>query len=218
MRFALAFIRTTRRRNREWSWETMASLRERKKLETRAKLVEVTLDLAARHGLAHVKVEDIAAAANVSPRTFNNYFPSKEAAIIGSAEDRGKRIAEALLASPKDMDIQDAARAAILTQFPEVPDKAWLAQLMLIRRDPNLVAEQRRADSQAEDFLATAVAQREGIPLDEEIFPRMLAATLVAAIHAAMQHWLASEARAPFRTTLEEALGRLVIAPAPRST
>lgn len=196
----------------------MASLRERKKLETRAKLVEVTLDLAARHGLAHVKVEDIAAAANVSPRTFNNYFPSKEAAIIGSAEDRGRRIAEALLASPKHMDIQAAARAAILSQFPEIPDKAWLSQLMLIRSDPNLVAEQRRADVQAEDFLASAVAAREGIVSGEDIFPRMLAATLVATVHAAMHHWLSGEAKAPFRRTLEDALSRLVIMPPPGST
>src|SRR5579862_271450 len=75
------------------------SLRERKKLATRRQLRAAALHLVAEHGMANVTVEDIAAAADVSPRTFFNYFPSKEAALFGTDSERIPALRERLISS-----------------------------------------------------------------------------------------------------------------------
>lgn len=58
-------------------------LRERKRIATRRAIQLAALTLASERGFDRVTIDEISHAANVSPRTFFNYFPSKETAIIG---------------------------------------------------------------------------------------------------------------------------------------
>ena len=72
-------------------------LRERKKAATREALSTAALRLALEHGPQNVRVDDIAEAAGVSPRTYNNYFSSREAAIVAAvAAERALRVSTAL--------------------------------------------------------------------------------------------------------------------------
>lgn len=68
-------------------------LRERKKLRTRAVLVDAAMDLCLKHGYQHTTVEQIAASADVSPRTFSRYFPTKDAVFLTLLEDYANEVA-----------------------------------------------------------------------------------------------------------------------------
>src|SRR6185503_19091821 len=59
-------------------------LRERKKAETRAAISQAVLRLSLERGLEAVTADDIAAAANVSVRTFHNYLGTKEEALVAA--------------------------------------------------------------------------------------------------------------------------------------
>jgi len=62
-------------------------LRERKRLATRRAIQMAVLRLVVERGLENVTIDDISTAADVSPRTFFNYFTSKEAAIVGDGPE-----------------------------------------------------------------------------------------------------------------------------------
>ena len=80
-------------------------LRERKKAQTRSAISSAVMLLALDRGLEAVTVDDIAVAANVSVRTFHNYFGSKEEALIASWRSEFEVHLEELRARPADEPI-----------------------------------------------------------------------------------------------------------------
>lgn len=62
------------------------SLRERRREQTWTAIHEAALKRVREHGMRGTTVEEIAQEAGVSPRTFFNYFPSKEDAVLGLRE------------------------------------------------------------------------------------------------------------------------------------
>ena len=77
-------------------------LRERKKTETSVAIQQAVLFLALGRGLDAVTADEIAAAANVSVRTFHNYFGSKEEALIAAWVSEFEVYVDALRARPAD--------------------------------------------------------------------------------------------------------------------
>src|SRR5215213_8281129 len=97
-----------------------AGLRERKKQATRLALHEAALRLVAERGLDGVSVDDIAAGADVSPRTFFNYFATKDDAVLGLDPAALRRTAQALAERPADESAVAALRAVQREQAEEM--------------------------------------------------------------------------------------------------
>lgn len=97
--------------------EAALGLRERKKLRTRATLVDVAAKLCAQQGYERTTVDQIAAAADISPRTFSRYFPNKEAVIGALIEDTSEHVAEALARQPHDITEHEALARAHVELF-----------------------------------------------------------------------------------------------------
>jgi AcrR family transcriptional regulator len=103
------------------SFRAVSGIRERKKVRTREALIEAAAELCLRRGFDNTTVEQIAAAADVSTRTFSRYFPTKGAVIVAIADDMDTSIAAALSEQPVDITEYEALLRAHLAVFgPEL--------------------------------------------------------------------------------------------------
>jgi AcrR family transcriptional regulator len=100
-----------------------ASLRERKKARTRASLREHALRLFREQGYQATTVEQIAAAADVSPSTFFRYFPTKEDVVL--QDDMDTRLLEAFARQPADLTPIAAVRAAVREAWASFSETEW---------------------------------------------------------------------------------------------
>lgn len=199
--------------------EHRASLRERKKLATRRALRRVTLDLVAERGFGHVTIEDIAAAADVSPRTFFNYFPTKEAAVFGADTER----TEALRRRLTDQDFPgesalDALRAALVGEArgraEDIGDLGgdpadWLCRMKAAHGDPTLRAAASAHMASVERAIADALAERLGTDPEQDPYPVLLAATGSGVLRAAMTFWARSGGTVPLDRLTDVAFAAL---------
>lgn len=187
-------------------------LRERKKQATREALSAAALRLAVQRGLDNLRVEDIAAEAGVSPRTFNNYFASKAEAVASRHLDRARRIAAALRARPPAEPLWAAVTTAVLEQVgggDRAPDREWTAGVRLMTGERALYGEFLKANDQAERELAAAVAERTGTRPDRDLYPRLVAAAVGAALRVAVVQWLRADPPVPLTPLLREALAQI---------
>ncbi|MGW0809804.1 TetR/AcrR family transcriptional regulator [Nonomuraea sp. NPDC002799] len=191
-------------------------LRARNKQATREAISHAALRLAIEqgpHGLALVRVHDIAEAAGVSSRTYNNYFSSRAEAICAFQADQSARAGAALRARPAGEPLGQAVIEALVELYtsPE-PDRAGLRMIM---STPELEGEALKAFSMAEGSLAEAIAAHTGADSGRELFPAVTAAAIAGAIRVAGRHWLGPGNTESFATVLRRALSCIVLTAPP---
>ena len=159
-------------------------LRERKKLATRQAIADAALALADEHGPGAVTVDDIAAAAGVSPRTFFNYFATKEAAILGVDPQRRRDLLDRLAARPAGEPPLVALREAL--RGPDADGAvAWRARSRLALQHPQLQSAYIDGFTTLEAELTEIVAKRTEAP-EGDPFPRLVVAIALTALRVAV--------------------------------
>lgn len=168
-------------------------LRERKKMDTRRAIRSAALDLAQEVGLDTLTVEDIARRAEISPRTFFNYFPHKEDALVVDSATAARSLQPLIAARPATESPLQAIRAVFsetdLFSIMNSDRSRTLARRKLAQQHPVLLARQLSLNARMERLLAEAFAERLGVDPDTDPRPALIAGVVGAALRCAIQHW-----------------------------
>jgi AcrR family transcriptional regulator len=182
--------------------DATTTLRERKKAATRRALHESVLRLAITHGLEAVTVDAIADEANVSKRTFSNYFANKEDALLYGDRLRIEALLDEIRSRPPDESAWEALTRGTAVRYASMDpvEPGWLAQMQLIRRHPSLLAQQTARQAALERDLVQAILPRLTEP--SLVYARIMAATFLATLRTVHDMW----AEDPTPTTLSAAV------------
>ncbi|MDL5159309.1 TetR/AcrR family transcriptional regulator [Actinomycetospora termitidis] len=204
---------TTRHASRETG--RVVGRRERKKQETRTALSEAAVALSLEHGVEHVTIEQISDAADVSLRTFFNYFSSKEEAVVAGDSARGDVLVDLVRERPASESVLEALRHAVLAHVDDLAGDDRMDALRMMRKSPTLLPHQLAAYADRERELGVVIAERLGerVPDDGSVGLRaaLLAATSMAGVRVAMQRWTdgGSRDRDRLRASLDEVFDQL---------
>jgi TetR/AcrR family transcriptional regulator, regulator of mycofactocin system len=184
-------------------------LRERKKQRTRQQIIEAAMGLFAERGYHATTIADIAEAADVAPRTFFSYFPSKEAVVFHNVDRDMGSLAKVLRNRLPGENVFDALRRWIDSMFDQ-----WLAEgdeallrKQLCREDTGLANFEGGTLARVHDLLREAIADDLSEPPDA-LRPRLVAAAAMAAL-TSLEGSLEEKAAKQLPGAKEEALGVL---------
>jgi AcrR family transcriptional regulator len=188
-------------------------LRERTRRAVRAELAELALGLFVERGYERTTVEDIAAAAGLSRRSFFRYFPTKEDVLFGDVDELAEQIADDIRARPGDEDVWACLHAVLRDWEPRIhAAQRELTGLRLIETTPALRARLHQKRDELRDRISAALRGRPGTPLDT-FTADLLTAAAGAALDAVAREWLRSDGTADRATLIDQAF--TLLAPRP---
>ena len=168
-----------------------ASLRERKKQRTRIAISQAALQLFAERGFDEVTLIEIAAAADVGPRTLFRYFQDKEELVFADDDSVDAQLRAALTDRPAEESAATAVIEATLSLAALWEDRhaEGRARQAVIAASPALSARERAKHAAHERVLTEGLVLR-GV---DEPQARLLARTVIGCFAEAIHRWLARD-------------------------
>lgn len=171
-------------------------LRERRRRQTQREIHEAALRLAVERGFAKVTVEMISAEAGISLRTFFNYFPSKEAAVVAMPpmppEDETGAFVARGPAAPRTV-VLDLAALLLSDMRRNPPRRGAIHDMFTLGQEhPGVLAAILAGFDSFQQQLAAVVAERTGAAPQDDM-PRLIAGLATAAFRTGMENFTAAD-------------------------
>jgi AcrR family transcriptional regulator len=167
------------------------NLRERKKAEVHAKVLDIAHRLFRRASFDATTLEAICHESSISKRTFFRYFRDKESLVFPRRDERLEAFVRFLGEHERVENPFDALRFATQAfgaQYNEKQDRL-LAQQAVILSSPALLAREREIDMDWERAIADAFSARSGNTPGDDLWARVLAGAIMGVVRSTMTYW-----------------------------
>jgi AcrR family transcriptional regulator len=167
-----------------------AGRRDLNRKRTQHALASAALRLVAEHSFDHVTVEMIADAAEVSPRTFSNYFAGKEHAILWMDPEPASHFAAAFAAQPDELPLLATLRAVLVMVAGSIAEQTETTELRMkiVQAEPRLLPAFHARFALVEDTVTACIAQRLDVDAEHDRRPRLLAGLLGNIVRSSLEH------------------------------
>lgn len=168
--------------------------RDRKKNDTRDRLINEAARLFEAKGFDETTTTEIAEAADVAQRTLFRHFPTKEAVLFGDMVDLRFELRDALADRPADESVHEAVRQSMLALADDHQRHAARrrVQFALAAAVPSISAYSRAVvQASWEREIITAVAERLAVDPIDDPRPEILAGAAMSALRVATRQWTA---------------------------
>ena len=189
----------------------VTGLRERKKEKTRETLVRTALRQFAKRGFDHVTVEEIAAACDVSPRTFFRYFASKEDVLFAESDARREHLLASVAQQGREVSAFRAVESAVHMVAAEYAEDHDLLRVRhrIVTSTPSLRTRAAERQQGWETDIVEQLRSSGRAKRMSDLDLRLLVAATMTALRVAVESWIAADSAADLDALLDAALKRL---------
>jgi AcrR family transcriptional regulator len=183
-------------------------LRERKRQQTRQRIVDAGLQLFLQKGIEATTLDEIAAGADISRRTFFAYFPAKEDVVLAWEQGADEALRQALVAAAPSRQPLEAVQVALGNLAPVFATHNFMQLDTLMRSTPTLKAKkERHFEDQTQALFRTLTtlypdpARRKGL--------QIVAMVSIGCLKIAVETWLSEAGKRSITACLDEAFAAL---------
>ncbi len=185
-------------------------LRDRKKLERRRHIEAAAIGLFEANGFEQTTTDDIAARADIAPRTFFHYFPTKEDVVLADYAARLAQITAELAELPLTTGPWASLRAAFVVVAADYDAQRdeLVRRFVIIADNPSVYARSLQLQAGWEDTITVVLAERTGADA-ADITPSLMASAAMACMRSALRHWMLTNHRDALPTLVEMCFDQL---------